>query len=83
MPSGGSLNDTTQITALNNVQLERDIKLIEETAAEAAGALADYIISNVCDDVPYRYIGVPCGINQFYRLRRKFFWLLAKKKNGD
>lgn len=83
MPGGGALNDSTQAMALNNIQLEKDIKLIEETAVEVAGTLADYIISNVCDDVPYRYIGAPCGINQFYNIRRKFFWLLAKKKNGD
>lgn len=83
MPSGGAAGDPTMHRALDNAALQRDIELIETAAKEAGGNLSEYIITNVCDEIPYRHLNVPCGINQFYTLRRHFFWLLSKNKNGD
>lgn len=43
-------------------------------AAEAADpALCVYILRNVTRRVRYEEMPVPCGINQFFRARRRFF----------
>lgn len=43
-------------------------------AAEAVDpALCTYILSNVTRRVRYEEMPVPCGINQFFRARRRFF----------
>lgn len=78
--SGGALSDRTAATALKRVELERDIALIEQTAIEADAEIYQYIISNVADGVPWEYLGVPSGRTAFYERRKKFFWLLDKKK---
>ena len=56
------------------------IKIIEESAKEAAEDIYKYIISNVADGIPYKYLGVPCGQRYFYEKRQKFFYLLSKKR---
>lgn len=79
--NGGALSDRTAATALKRVDLEKDIALIEQTAIEADAEIYQYIISNVADGVPWEYLGVPYSRRQFYRIRKKFFYMLSKKKN--
>ena len=78
--SSGVLSDRTAATALKRVELEKDVALIEQTAIEADAEIYQYIISNVADGVPWEYLGVPGGRRQFYEARRKFFYLLSRKK---
>ena len=79
--SGGSgLADRTARTAIRRAELQRDLELIEQTAMEADAEIYTYIISNVADGVPLKYLGVPTGYRKFYESRRKFFYLLSKKK---
>lgn len=54
----------------------RRICAIEQAARVADPSLSKYILSNVTRDVRYEEMPVPCGINQFYRARRRFFWEL-------
>lgn len=54
----------------------RRIGAIEQAARVADPSLSKYILSNVTRDVRYEEMPVPCGINQFYRARRRFFWEL-------
>jgi hypothetical protein len=47
-----------------------------------------YIIEAVTGDLSYTYLrtvrGIPCGKNQFYEARRKFFYNLSKMRDaGD
>lgn len=72
--------DKTSSLAIKKAQLEYDIKIIEESAKEAAEDIYKYIISNVADGIPYKYLGVPCGQRYFYEKRQKFFYLLSKKR---
>lgn len=79
--SGGSgLADRTASTAIRRAELQRDLELIEQTAMEADAEIYTYIISNVADGVPWEYLGVPYSRRQFYRIRKRFFYLLSERK---
>lgn len=76
----GKLSDKTASTAIRRAELQRDLELIEQTAIEADAEIYTYILSNVADGVPLEYLGIPVGRRKFYEARRKFFYLLSKKK---
>lgn len=87
MPHGkGGIGRPTEQTALRIIDSkdERDIEIIEECAREATdGCEALYVclIANVCDRVGYTYLNMPPqGVNQFSATKRRFFWLLDKKR---
>lgn len=77
---GTKAGDRTSNIAIQRMQLESDIKMIEQAAENADKELSSYIISNVVDGIPYEYLGVPVGRRQFYQSRRKFFYILSMKK---
>lgn len=76
----GRTSDRTADTAIKRAELQRDLELIEQTAVEADAEIYQYIISNVVDNISWEYLGVPYSRRQFYRIRKKFFWLLSEKK---
>lgn len=54
-------------------------KRIEEAAREASPSLQKYILKSVTQDIQFRFMDVPAGINQFYAARRRFYWILSQK----
>lgn len=80
MPKGSGAGKPTECQAIRNAMLEKDIKLIEQTAIEADEEIYPYIIRNVTEGVPYEWLNVPKGRKQFYESRRYFFYLLAQKR---
>ena len=80
MPGGGDVSDPTAQTAIRTERLRDDVEAIEAAAKEADEAIAPYILRNVTTGMSWERMDVPCGINQFYTLRRKFFYILAAKK---
>lgn len=78
--SGGKIADRTGDTAVRRLQLQRDIETVEQAAIETDSGIYTYLLRNVTEGVPYEYLGVPLSIASFYRRRRKFFWILDKKK---
>ena len=80
MPHGTGTGDPTAAKAARAARLQADVDLIDQTAREAADELAPYLIRNVTRGIPYDCLGVPCGVNQFGKMRRRFFYLLAQKK---
>jgi phosphatidylinositol kinase/protein kinase (PI-3 family) len=84
MPKSGRISNTTEHNALTAEKLSKSISLIEQTAIEADAELYQFIIDNVAHGTPYEYLrnvcGIPCGRGKFYLARRRFFFLLAKKK---
>lgn len=78
---GGRTSDRTADMAIKKAELQKDLELIEQTAIEADAEIYQYIISHVADGIPFEYLGVPSSRATFYRRKRKFFWLLDKKKN--
>ena len=84
MPKSGRISNTTEHNALTSEKLSKSISLIEQTAIEADAELYQFIIDNVARGTSYEYLrnacNIPCGHRKFYLTRRKFFFLLSKKK---
>jgi hypothetical protein len=49
------------------------IAAINHAAIAADAALSPYILKNVTADMRYENMPVPCGRNQFFAARRRFF----------
>ncbi len=86
MPSAHNTGDPTFQLVARREQLERNCKLIEQTAIETDPDIYQYLLKAVTDeDVTYWYLktvmGIPCSKNTYYDRRRKFYWLLDQKKN--
>lgn len=63
----------------------RKMEMVEKAAREADPYLYKWIMLNVTTGSSYdimcrRGNGPPCGVNQFYRARQKFFYLLSAIK---
>jgi len=65
----------------NDPCAERDCKIIEQIAIKAAPEFYDALIKNIAFGTQYRYLNIPCGINQFYLARKKFYYFLYMAKN--
>ena len=86
LPSGkrGTANVTEDL-AIKRQQLLEKCELIEQTAIEADAELYQYIIKNVCYELPYKYLNyieIPCSRETFYDKRRYFFYLRSKNKKN-
>jgi len=95
MPHGGNrISDPTAATAAKRDRLLGDVHMIEQ-AAMAAGRLDDghSVYTALLHAVTTRG-GIqavmsnpdtrpPCGKNEFYAARRKFFWILREMRCGD
>ena len=77
---GGALSDRTANIAIKKAQLEGELKIIEQSAIEADGELYGYVLENVTDGVPYEYLDLPTSRSSFYALRRRFFYILDKRR---
>lgn len=84
MPSGkGGTSNATEDIAIKRQQLLKKCELIEQTAIQVDADLYQYIIQNVCYELPYKYlnyIDIPCSRETFYDKRRYFFYLLSQNK---
>lgn len=83
MPHGSGTGDPTAEKAERAQKWIQDIELIEEVAKEVDPTIYQSLIANVTNEhTPFEFLSVPCGRRQFYEARRKFFYLLDKKKKG-
>lgn len=88
LPNGeGETGNPTQELALRRMELEKKCRLVEETAMAAGGVeLYPYIMKAVTEEgITYRYLSmimnISCSKNTYYERRKKFYWLMDKKKN--
>lgn len=85
MPSGNNTSDTVAKQAALREQLLRDCELIEQTAVEVDGIWYQQLLLGVTEDVPWRHLRLlkNLGLNEkeYGDKRRKFYYLLAVKKN--
>ena len=76
-------SDPTGNTVVKRDCLLHKIKSIEDCAILAGEDLASYILMSVTNDLTYSNLrlmhDIPCGKNQFYDKRHKFFWILSRK----
>ena len=80
--SGGG--DATADLGGRRAELSRKCELVEQTAIEADSDIYEYILKAVTNEgVTYHYLntvcGMPCGRTLYYKLRRKFYFLLSSK----
>ena len=74
--------DSTAEIAVRRAEISRKKEVIDKTAQEVAGDLWHWLILGVCHDHPYYYLqhaGIPCGKDLYYKLRRIFYYEMAKK----
>lgn len=85
----GRVGDPTAAAAIRAAESKeaRDVAMIEaaaELAAEGSRAVYRALINNVTRGVPVSHLILPMGRNQFYALRRRFYWTLDRlQKDGD
>lgn len=89
MPHGSGTGDPTARLAIRSSVLRGNISLIESTAIIAGRDMADYLLYGVTNEgVTYNYLRqgrneslgiIPCGKNQYYQMRRLFYYLLSQK----
>ena len=87
MPTGsGGSSDATADAGMRIAELAGKVALIEDTARLATSGydavypyLLSYVTTEGCTFDMIRQQGVPCGKTLFYELRRKFYYLMAKK----
>ena len=79
MPHGSGTSDPTARKAERALRLRQEMEAVEQAAIEADGELYQYIIRHVTVGTPYTYLGIPCGVRQFEKMRRVFYWALAKR----
>lgn len=88
MPHGSGVGNPTEVAGMRSAELSTKMQLIEETAQRADPVIAKYILKAVTNEgITYDYLrgimGIPCGHNQYYRARRRFYYLLSEQiKNG-
>ena len=58
----------------------KNIETVEDCARQADPAIAEYIIKSVTQGIPYEWMDVPMSRKHFYLRRRKFFFLLDKRR---
>lgn len=80
LPHGNGKADPTARKADRALKLSTDVRIIEDAAREADPLNWCALLKNVTEGTSYEYQPVCCGRRQFYESRRKFFWLLDKKK---
>lgn len=87
-PRGTGTSDPTARIAMRSSILRSNIDLIECTALTAGRDVAEYLLYAVTNEgVTYNYLKsgkcklgkIPCGRNQYYQMRRLFYYLLSQK----
>lgn len=97
LPHGsGRTSDPTAATAAKRDRLLRDVRMIEQACAAAvldahdiSGKLYAALLRAVTTRSGVQSVYAnpdtrpPCGKNEIYVARRRFFWILREMKNGD
>lgn len=85
--SAGRIGRPTENQAISNSPYAKDCLMIENTAAEASGEIAPWILASVTEDLSYEELElhpelgrVPVCKKDFYGIRRKFYSYLDYKR---
>lgn len=85
LPHGkGGTGEPTADLAIKRAEIEQNIRMVEETAKEAAGNFARWLLLDVCNpEIHYQQLrwkhNIPCGRNRYFEFRKNFYNLLNKK----
>lgn len=85
-PRGNGTGDPTARAAIAAATKSKENEIIEQSAIEAGGDLYPWLFEAICYELKYNYLhtakGMPCGRNEFDRIRHKFFYILDQKKDA-
>ncbi|MGE4213788.1 MAG: hypothetical protein AB7E42_03300 [Anaerotignaceae bacterium] len=81
MPHGSGISNPTAQQGEEIAELKRDIELIEQTAIAVSSEFYQQLIENATKGVPWEYLDIPLSRRSFYRLKAKYFQLLAIRKS--
>lgn len=74
--------DANAELAMRRYELARKKQLVDDAAREAAGGMAEWLVLGVSYGFAFWELevrGIPCEKNAYYKMRRKFYFILAKK----
>lgn len=81
----GEHGDPTVRCVLARQRYAEKIELVERVAKDVDDEFGDYIFKAVTQDLSYAYLqtrlGIPCSRSAYYKLYRKFFWMLSNAQN--
>lgn len=76
--------DPTSWCAASRVFLLEKIEMVENAALDTDKELSSYILKGVTEGASYVYLkarlDIPCSKDTYYKLYRRFFWLLDKER---
>lgn len=67
-----------EMQAIEKLELEQDIKLIENVAVLVANDLANLLIESVTNKKNYEDLDIPVSKRTFYRIKKEFFIVLHR-----
>lgn len=80
----GQHSDPTSKCAIDRNFYSERMKMVEKAATDTDEGLSSYILKGVTEGVSYTYLkarlDIPCCRDTYYRLYRRFFWLLDKER---
>ncbi len=80
-PRGGNVSNPTEKKAIRAERLAADCELIEKTLMEVGPEIYPWLLRSVTEENATWYnMQPPIGVNQFYKMRRRFYKHLADKK---
>ena len=78
------ISNPTARTAEAKAEFSRCMELVESAARETHEVIGEHIFKGVTEGVSYDELNlkapVPCCKDEYYKLYRKFFWILDKKR---
>lgn len=77
---GGRISDPTAMYAEARIYYKDRMHMVEATAKEAAGDLAELLLKSVTEGFSYEKLTPPCCKEVWYIAYRRFFWLLDKAR---
>lgn len=81
MTKGGGVSTPTEKKALKAERLASDCDLIEKTLMDVGPEIYPWLLRSVTEeDATWYSMQPPIGVNQFYKMRRRFYKLLAAKR---
>ena len=84
MPRSGNLIDTTQRDGIRRAELDEKMNQIEDAAIKTDSSLFRYILIGVTEDLSYEIMRarhrIPCGKNEYYAKKRRFYYILAQER---
>lgn len=86
MPKGSGISNPTALVGTRIATLSAENKIIEQSAREASPELCYWLLEAAKYDLKFDFLhlreGMPCGKNEFQKLRRKFYYILDQKKRN-